>query len=412
MKFSIPLFLLFAIASQAQTKILFDASRAQSAGNADWVIDADQHNLGFFSGPATLGGSESNAQTIPSPAQSGITAATPETFWNGALSYWAVDCVKQGYTVETLPYNGQITYGNASNSQDLTHYKVFVIDEPNIQFTASEKDAIITFVSNGGGLCIISDHTISDRNNDGVDSPQVLNDLLHNNNIQPDAFGLAFDYADLSQTSSNIANLPVNPILHGPAGNVAKVQWSSGTTITLTPADNASVTGLVYKTGSATTGTTNAMCASAVYHSGKVVAIGDSSIADDGTGDSNDVLYNGYTGDASGNHQKLLVNAIIWLATPNPLAIANFGGETSNFTISPNPVINDQLVLYGNRNEALSATIAVYNATGQLIRSSELAPTQEGKEYLSLSGLTNGVYWCRITSGSKTETHTFLVDKQ
>lgn len=33
--------------SFGQNKILFDASKAQAAGNADWVIDADLHNIFF-----------------------------------------------------------------------------------------------------------------------------------------------------------------------------------------------------------------------------------------------------------------------------------------------------------------------------------------------------------------------------
>ena len=66
--------------SSAQSvKILFDASKAESAGNADWVIDANSHSLVFFNGPAVLGqGTESNAQQIPSPSQTGITASTTE----------------------------------------------------------------------------------------------------------------------------------------------------------------------------------------------------------------------------------------------------------------------------------------------------------------------------------------------
>jgi len=98
-----------ATASTATVKILFDARKAETAGNADWIIDADQFNLGWGSTGATLnGGSEANAQRIPTPAQSGITSSTSETYWKGGLSAWAVDCAKKGYIVESLPYNGLI----------------------------------------------------------------------------------------------------------------------------------------------------------------------------------------------------------------------------------------------------------------------------------------------------------------
>jgi len=63
-----------------------------------------------------------------------------------------------------LPYNGQITYGNSSNPQDLSNYDVFVLCEPNSLFSSTEKTAIMQFVQNGDGLFMISDHDIADRN--------------------------------------------------------------------------------------------------------------------------------------------------------------------------------------------------------------------------------------------------------
>lgn len=293
-------------------KILFDATKAETAGNADWVIDEDLNNLRWNPG-ASLGGSDGNAQRIPTPAQSGITASTPQSYWKGGLSAWGVDCVKRGYYVESLPYNGAITYGNASNPQDLSHYKVFILCEPNIMFTAAEKIAIISFVQNGGSLFMVADHTISDRNNDTYDSPEILNDLMGNNSIQNNPFGMIFNLANISVTSSNIRNLPSDSILNGPLGNVTQVKWSNGTTMTINPSVNTTVKGVIYNTGSSF-GNNNVMVAYARYGKGKVAAIGDSSPCDDGSGDNGDVLYDGWLGDAGGNHQKLIMNATIWLA--------------------------------------------------------------------------------------------------
>ena len=164
----------------AGASFLFDATKAEMAGNADWVIDADVHNLKInvaSDGSGTAGaGNESNPQRYPTPDQSTVTASTPENYWAGGLSAWAIDLVKNGHHVETLPYNGHITWRDGSNTQDLTNYNVFVTVEPNILFTAAEKAALINFVKNGGGLFIVSDHGNSDRNNDGVDSVAVLND--------------------------------------------------------------------------------------------------------------------------------------------------------------------------------------------------------------------------------------------
>ena len=209
---------------QAQQKILFDATKAETAGNADWVIDADQHNLSFSNGYAVAGsGNESNPQRFPTPAQSTVTSSTPETYWEGGLSAWGVDLVNKGFEVETLPYNGKITYGSSSNPQDLSHYAVFVVDEPNIRFTSAEKTAILQFVYHGGGLFMISDHDRSDRNSDGIDSPSVWNDLMQHNSVQTDPFGITFDLLKFNDKSTNVRNLPGNPILNGPMGAVSEL---------------------------------------------------------------------------------------------------------------------------------------------------------------------------------------------
>ena len=185
-------------------KVLFDATKAQMAGNADWVIDADTHNVGTGStGLMVVGsGSDSNPQRYPTPAQSGIMASTAETYWNGALSSWAVSLVKHGMTVETLSIGARITYGDSTNPQDLSNYGIYIIDEPNILFTSAEKAAIVRFVQNGGGLFLVGDHTGSDRNNDGEDSVVVLNDLFTNNGVASNPFGVAVNVNDYSLTST------------------------------------------------------------------------------------------------------------------------------------------------------------------------------------------------------------------
>lgn len=295
-------------------KILFDATKAETAANADWVIDEDLNNM-TWNPNATIGtGSEGNAQRFPTPAQNTVTISTLETYWKGALSAWGIDCVKKGYQVETLPSSGIISFGNTSNPQDLSNYTVFIIVEPNILFTAAEKTAILQFVQNGGGLFIVSDHASSDRNNDGKDSPQILNDLMRNNSLQSNPFGFLFDSVSISPNTTNIPNLANDSLLHGPMGGVTQALWASGNTITLYPGVNASVKGVVY-IPSVPFGNTGVMACYSRFGKGKIVAIGDSSPCDDGTGDSGDNLYNGWTTDASGNHERLIMNGTIWLAT-------------------------------------------------------------------------------------------------
>ena len=339
MRLLVALILWTAVPSISQVKILFNATKAETAANADWQVDADIFNVSFGGGnPSTTGsGTEANPQRYPSPNQSGVTASTPENYWKGGLSAWAIECVKRGYLVETLPIGSSITYGVTTNPQDLTHYQVYVVCEPNILFTAAEKTAILQFVQNGGGLMMVANHDMSDRNFDGFDSPSIWNDLMGSGN----PFGFIFELQNFSQTTSNVPNLPSDPILSGPYGNVTKMQYSAGTTMTLTPTTNPTVKGIVYKTGSSF-GNSNVMFAYAKYGNGKVAAMGDSSPADDGTGDDNDVLYDGWVADADGNHRKLLMNATVWLATPTitPISltssqvnVACFGGNTGKASV-------------------------------------------------------------------------------
>ena len=274
-------------------KFLFDASHAETAGNADWVLDVDAGVVPRY----------------PTPAASGITSSTPETYWTAALSAWGVALVKLGNSVENLPAGTAITYGNTSNPQDLANYNVFVVDEPNTLFTATEKTAILTFVKNGGGLFMISDHTVSDRNNDGYDSPAIWNDLMTNNSVQANPFGFSIDLTNISETTSNVLASSTNTILNGSQGAVTQLKYSNGATITKTSGSVA--TPLIWRTTS-TQGSTNIMCASSTYGTGRVVVVADSSPADDGTGSPGNTVYPGWTELAS--HAKLHMNASLWLA--------------------------------------------------------------------------------------------------
>ena len=376
------LVLFFCLNLFSSQKILFDNTKAETAGNADWIIDADG----------------STAQRIPTPAQSTITSATPETYWKGALSAWGIDLVKTNYNyiLETLPSSGKITYGDTTNTQDLSKYQVYIVDEPNTKFTTTESTAIVNFVKNGGGLFMISDHTMSDRNGDGWDSPAIWNDLMANNTVMSNPFGISFDLKNISGTFTNLANQPANPILHGTAGNPSQIQLSNGTTMTLDPAKNPSVQGLMFTTG--TSGSTNVLVTMATYGAGKVVAIGDSSIPDDGTGNTGDVLYNGYTGDANGNHKPLLLNAVIWLASPSNLGIPNI--SPSEFIFYPNPSSN---FLNFKEGSAKNIEYSIIDATGRVVRKGLTTGNQ-----VDVRNLSKGIYILTLSMDGQIKTVRFM----
>ena len=276
-------------------KFLFDNTKAETAGNADWVIDEDNSVPGRY----------------PTPLQSNITSTTSESYWTGALSSFGIALVKGGNAVETLPSGASITYGSTTNAQDLKNYNVFVVDEPNTRFSTAEKQAILNFVKNGGGLFMVSDHTQSDRNNDGWDSPAIWNDLMTNNGLVSNPFGFSIDLTNYSQTSSNVlSGNTTNPILHGTQGNVTNLSFSNGASITLSPTVNSTVQGLIWKSSTSQT-TTNVMCASSTYGTGRVFVVADSSPLDDGTGGPNNTLYVSWS---LYSHAALFMNASLWLA--------------------------------------------------------------------------------------------------
>ena len=282
-----------SITTATPKKFLFDATKAETAGNADWVVDAD-----------------SFPQRFPTPAQSNVTATTTESFWRGGLSAWGIALAKLGHSVETLPSGTAITYGG-TGAQDLKNYDVFVVDEPNIRFTAAEKTAILNFVKNGGGLFMISNHTVSDRNNDGWDSPAIWNDLMSTNTVKTNPFGITITLNKFSETTSNRLSATTNPILNGSQGIVTNLKYSAGASMSINTTANPTVQGLIWR-ASSSQGTSNIMCASATFGTGRVVVIGDSSPADDGTGATGDTLYPGWTELVS--HSRLHMNASLWLA--------------------------------------------------------------------------------------------------
>lgn len=401
----------------SQIKILFDATKAETASNADWVIDADVHNMGWGSTggyTCSCSSNESNAQRLPTPTQTAVTTSTAETYWEGCLSHWAIDCVNKGYWVETLPFGTLLTYGVTSNPQDLSNYNIFVVDEPNVIFATAEKTALMNFINSGGSLLMISDHTGSDRNGDGFDSPAIWNDFITNNGVSNTGIGFKFmleNFSDAS-TNSNVSITSTDSITRGTYGNVSQVKWSNGTCMTMYPAQNPSVKGHVWKNGKGQTDTA-ACVVTARYGCGKIAAFGDSSPMDDGTGDPNDnSLYDGYITDASGNHQKILMNTIIWLATPD---CASGVERQNNFTflnIYPNPVCNNATVVFTNASDERSS-LSLFTITGELIdvpkQYSKSGPDE--KYILNTTDLAPGVYYSKITIENQIITRKLIVSK-
>jgi hypothetical protein len=321
----IALFLMVSAPAFADA-ILFDATKHEMAGNADWVIDADAWNQNMPAYPCSGNTNESNPQRYPTPAQSGITSSTAETYWTGGISSWGVNLVQAGHTVETLPAGVPITFGDGSNPQDLSNYKLFIVVEPNAPFTAAEKTAITNFVFAGGGLFMVGDHETSDRDCDNWDAPNIWNDLTGaTSGSSAGTFGIWFrrdglevkgeDWFD-DGVDSNVNTDPSDPIIFGPFGDGSGGIGLFGSTSM--DIDVSKATAHVWRTGQ-THNNLRVTFATAVYGAGRVAAIGDSSPADDQTGDSGDTLYNGWDKAVGGvKNKEIHLNACHWLLNPTP----------------------------------------------------------------------------------------------
>ncbi|MGR6974562.1 hydrolase [Streptomyces cynarae] len=285
-------------------RVLFDNAHAETAGNADWIISTSQ--------PDPLG-----QDSTPSA----------ETDWTGALSSWGVALQKTGnYSLKTLPSGSSLSYGGSS-SLDLKNFDTLVLPEPNTLFTTAEKTAIMNFVKNGGGLFMISDHTGADRNNDGNDAVEILNDLMTNNSVDStDPFGFSIDSLNITSGYPAAISDSTDPVLHGSFGTVTKSLIANGTTATLKPSDNSSVKGLLYRSGYS--GNTGAFFLTSAFGSGRVAFWGDSSPIDDGTGQSGNTLYDGWN-DSGATNAALALNATEWLSGASGSSGGGTGGGGS-----------------------------------------------------------------------------------
>lgn len=400
--FALIIVMLSVLNIQSQTKkFLFDATKYETAGNADWVIDEDNHV----------------AARYPTPLQSTITSTTPETYWTGAISSWGIALVKLGHQVESLPVGTAITYGNGSNPQDLSNYNVFIVDEPNSPFTATEKTAMLNFVYNGGGLFMISDHNNADRNGDGWDALAVWNNFMRTNSVGNLPFGFKFDSVNVSPNTTNILSTwSSNPILNGPQGAVTQVMFSAGATITIYPAINSSVKGLVWTSGSSQ-GTTNLLCISSTYGTGRVFAIGDSSPADDSTGSSGHTLYNGWITDANGNHKRLHLNASLWLAKLTGITGISENNSPVNFKLEqnfPNPFNPETKINYSIPVNS-DVNIKVYDMEGKeianLVNEFKLSGSYGVSFKAAQYNLSSGVYYAVLNASGYRETIKMLLTK-
>jgi hypothetical protein len=280
-------------AGATSARVLFDAGHAETAGNADWIIST----------------------AMPDP-RSQNASPTKETDWTGAISSWGVALAQDPAHYPTLrSTTSPLTYGTSS-ALDLKNVDELVVPEPNTAFSATERTALMRFVQNGGGLFLIVDHDQSDRNNDGVDSVDIANQLFSTNGIDDtNPFGITVDHKNYS--SENETNIPAaarsHPVVAGPWGTATGSILRGGTTFTLSTAANPSAQCLLFRNAVSSTGSTGCFFAVSTFGTGRIAVWGDSSPVDDGTGQSGNTLYDGWD-DPAGSDATFALNATSWLA--------------------------------------------------------------------------------------------------
>ncbi len=366
------IFLLSGI-SVFSANILFDYTKDERAGNADWVIDTNY--------------------PVPSPSN-----PSSESAWAGAISSWGYGMYLEGHTCHTLTSSYGITYGDGSNPYDLSNYDIFVVCEPQKQFTSAEKTAILNFVNNGGGLFIVSDHYGSDRDNSGWDSVEIWNDFGTET-----YFGFHFQTNgetnnNITYTSSRVSSNSSDPIIHGSHGDVSSFAFHNGSTITLNTGNNSTATGHIWYDASHN----YVMYATAEYGSGKVCAVTDSSPADDGTGASGDNLYDGWN---EASDKEAFLNGMEWLLTSS----CNSGDTTApdwaasgiaNLTVNPGNGVNALDWDDASDSENPNITYSVYRDTvsGFTPGSSNKITSGLTDSLYTDSGLANGTtYYYRVS---------------
>lgn len=265
--------------NKAPFSVLFDAAHGEEAGNADWVIDA--------------------GEAIHSPAN----PTSPED-WDGTISSWGFDLLQTGrYLLETLPEGESITFG-ADAPRDLSRFDAFVLPEPNRPLSFQERAAVIAFVEAGGGLILVANHAGADRDDDGFDAREIINQLMNDNGRQSDIFGAQFDPREI--VTDPATNLDVQqgvPVIDGPFGVVSRIAINNGTTMTLRA--NGPATPIGWDNG-APRGLTEVLIAVSSFGLGKVFLIGDSSPFEDGTGQPGNDIFDSWNVDAQDNDVMFL----------------------------------------------------------------------------------------------------------
>ncbi len=200
-------------------------------------------------------------------------------------------------TIKGLGYQVEENKNQKITLDYLKKYEAFIIPEPNTKFNPEEEQAIVEYVKAGGGLYMIADHAGADRNNDGWDAVKIFNNFST-------PFGLKFADKWVKKEMPVRGKIEQDAITH-------KVKYCGtwgGTVIEIL--DPSIARGHIFLSEPNSGG---AYIATANYGLGRVVAFGDSSPFDDGTGDKgSQQLVDGFNL-LEADHRQLAINTMCFL---------------------------------------------------------------------------------------------------
>lgn len=195
-------------------------------------------------------------------------------------------------------------YGDGTLTPDiLDAIDLLILPEPNIRYSKTEMDAIRRFVSKGGGLLLIADHGGSDRNFDGWDSCMIFNELTRGWDIT----FLGDTFSETPVRGRRAFNSYLLKDLRGIGAWAATSILIEPDTWHWFPVIESEETGYPF-------------IVKGEIGAGRVVAIGDSSAFDDGTGDTSKNRHSAYHSWIF-NQRGLAMRTAAWLLNRRPLML-------------------------------------------------------------------------------------------
>ncbi|MGB3976709.1 MAG: hypothetical protein WBM02_02530 [bacterium] len=274
-------------------RILFDDLHGQAFGNADWTIDTAYSDF---------------ADDLHSVFEASVFGSS--------------QCRTSELTTTIL------------QSMDC-----LIIPEPNNRFTKSEIDAVREFVAKGGSLFLIADHGGSDRNFSGWDSSLILNEITESWGVT--FLGDTFTETPLRGVLRQITNFdwPDQTISrHAIMDNIQAVAAWSATSLIVEPEPNPWHVLLASET------TGHPFFACGIVGTGRVAAIGDSSMFDDGTGNPGKNRHQAYHSWLF-SQRRLAIQTVAWLLQKQPSFIPR--------TSYPYPLRTDKIKLNNRKSRVV-----------------------------------------------------------